>query len=126
MLIAAAPDITGQMEAGFSDAQRADLARDGVTEVPTPWGPPFRISRAMLDDARARFLMDRPIAIDAPVRLLHGQADGEVPWSLSLAIAERLSTPDVQVLLVKDGDHRLSRPGDLDLLRGALASLEAA
>jgi len=125
VLIAAAPDITTQMEAGFSAAQHADLARDGITEVPTPWGPPFRISRAMLDDARNRFVMGGPIAVAAPVRLLHGQQDSEVPWQLSLEIASRVANPDVQVLLAKDGNHRFSRPSDLALLEGALASLEA-
>ena len=124
VLIAAAPDITVQMQAGFTPAQHDGLARDGVAEVPTPWGPPFRISQSMLDDAAAHFVMRQPISIAAPVRLLHGQRDGEVPWRLSLAIAERLESEDVRVLLVKDGDHRLSRPDDLALLCEALASLE--
>ncbi|NVN31705.1 alpha/beta hydrolase, partial [Endobacter medicaginis] len=126
VLIAAAPDITTQMQAGFSPEQRAALARDGVAEVPTPWGPPFRISQSMLDDAAAHFVMRQKLMITAPVRLLHGQRDGEVPWPLSLAIAEHLEADDVRVLLVKDGDHRLSRPADLALLCEALASLHPA
>ncbi len=57
------------------------------------------------------------------MRLLHGQNDPDVPWDMALRIAERVSSNDVQVILVKDGDHRLSRPQDLSLLRQTLAAL---
>jgi dipeptidyl aminopeptidase/acylaminoacyl peptidase len=57
------------------------------------------------------------------VRLLHGQRDPDVPWEISLRLAEQITGEDVQIILVKDGDHRLSRPQDLALLRRTLASL---
>ena len=63
------------------------------------------------------------IAVDAPVRLLHGQADPDVPWRRSLHLATQLRSADVQVTLVKDGDHRLSRPADLALLSATLDRL---
>jgi pimeloyl-ACP methyl ester carboxylesterase len=66
-----------------------------------------------------------PIPISAPVRLLHGQRDPDVPWKLSLGVAEAVAGEDVQVVLVKDGDHRLSRPQDLALLRRTLSALLA-
>ncbi|OIQ70074.1 hypothetical protein GALL_483190 [mine drainage metagenome] len=61
--------------------------------------------------------------IQCPMRLLHGQADPDVPWELALRIAEQAETPDARVILVKDGDHRLSRPSDLALLRQTVAAL---
>ena len=57
------------------------------------------------------------------MRLLHGQADPDVPWELALRIAERVESPDTRVILIKDGDHRLSRPQDLTLLRQTVAAL---
>ena len=65
------------------------------------------------------------IPISAPVRLLHGQRDPDVSWKLSLRVAEAVAAEDVQVVLVKDGDHRLSRPHDLALLRRTLSTLLA-
>ena len=61
--------------------------------------------------------------MDCPVRLLHGQQDPDVPWEMALRIAERLTSQDVEVTLVKDGDHRLSRPQDLALLSRTVAPL---
>ena len=65
----------------------------------------------------------RMVPISAPVRLLHGQRDPDVPWQVSMRVAEALAGEDVQVVLVKNGDHRLSRPQDLALLRRTLAAL---
>ena len=68
-------------------------------------------------------LLHAPVPITAPVRLLQGQQDPDVPWDTALHLAAAISGPDVQVTLVKDGDHRLSRPQDLALLRRTLAAL---
>jgi len=68
-------------------------------------------------------LLDSAIALDCPVRLLHGQADPDVPWQLSLRLAEALRSADVQVTLIKDGDHRLSRDADIALLLRTVAAL---
>ena len=70
----------------------------------------------MIADAPAHLLMDGLIRIDAPVRLLHGQCDDAVPWRLALDIAARITGDDVQVRLIKDGDHRLSREADIAAL----------
>jgi pimeloyl-ACP methyl ester carboxylesterase len=64
-----------------------------------------------------------PIAIDCPVRLLHGQADAEVPWAYTLELAKQIRSADVQTIIVKDGDHRLSRESDLALLIGTVEQL---
>jgi pimeloyl-ACP methyl ester carboxylesterase len=122
--IAAAPDFTeALMWEAMTFAERAALMRDGVVHAPSQYGEPYPITRALIEDGRTRLLLNAPIAIDCPVRLLHGQQDPDVPWEMALRIAEQLNSVDVQVTLVKDGDHRLSRPQDLALLRRSLAAL---
>jgi pimeloyl-ACP methyl ester carboxylesterase len=122
--IAAAPDFTeALMWQAMMPVQRDTLMRDGILHVPSQYGDPTPITRALIEDGRNHLLMDRPIAIDCPVRLLHGQQDPDVPWETALRIAGRITGQDVQVILVKDGDHRLSRATDLTLLRQTLAAL---
>jgi pimeloyl-ACP methyl ester carboxylesterase len=119
--IAAAPDFTGW---GFDDAEKETIRRDGRLVQPTPYGDqPYVTTRAFWESGEALKLLDGPIAIDCPVRLLHGQADPDVPHTVSLALAERLRSSDVQTILIKDGDHRLSRGQDLALLTATLAQL---
>lgn len=119
--LAAAPDFT---EWGFSDAQRAILRRDGRLVEPTDYGDqPYVTTLAFWDSGQSLCLLTRAIAIDAPVRLLQGQADPDVPWQTALRIAERVRSADVQAILLKDGDHRLSRPQDIALLIATVASL---
>jgi pimeloyl-ACP methyl ester carboxylesterase len=121
--IAAAPDFT-DWGLDLTEADRAALAGQGWFTRPSDYDPGgYRYSRALIDDAPAQRLLHAPIGITAPVRLLHGQRDDAVPWRLSLDIADRLHSDDVQVTLVKDGDHRLSRDGDIALLLQTVASL---
>ena len=121
--IAAAPDFTDWgLELTLAD--RDALARDGFITRPSEYDPAgYRYARAFLDDAPSQRLLGGPIPITAPVRLLHGQRDEAVPWRLSLDIADRLRSDDVQVSLVKDGDHRLSRPQDIALLLRLIGDL---
>lgn len=123
--IAAAPDFADWgMLAELSAAQRAALERDGRIELPSDYGPePYVYTRALIEDGRAQRVLAARIGYAGPVRLLHGQADPDVPWRLSLEVADRLDSSDVQVTLVKDGDHRLSRPQDLALLTATLDAL---
>lgn len=122
--IAAAPDFTeALMWQALSFEQRATLMQDGVLHVPSQYGEPTPITRALIEDGREHLLLGAPIALDCPVRLLHGQRDADVPWELALRVAEQLTGADVRVVLVKDGDHRLSRPQDLALLRETLTGM---
>jgi hypothetical protein len=122
--IAAAPDFTEVlMWQAMSFEQRATLMRDGVLHVPSQYGDRYPITRALIEDGRNHLVLNERIALDCPVRLLHGQCDPDVPWAFALGIADQLTSRDVQVILVKDGDHRLSRPQDLELLRQMLAAL---
>ncbi len=122
--VAAAPDFTERlMWQAMAPRERERLMGEGVLRVPSQYGEPYPITRRLIEDGRRRLLLDGPIALDCPVRLLHGQRDPDVPWDIALRIAERLTGADVQVTLVKDGDHRLSRPQDLALLERVLLVL---
>ncbi|HTZ78960.1 MAG TPA: alpha/beta hydrolase [Stellaceae bacterium] len=123
--IAAAPDFTEDlMWAEFTPAQRQALERDGFLRMPSAYDPAgYLYTLALIEEGRRHLVMRAPIAIDCPVRLLHGMRDEDVPWRTSLAVAERLQSRDVRVTLVKDGDHRLSTKADLALLAATLEPL---
>jgi len=119
--IAAAPDFTTEMRAALSPDQQATLRATGLVQIQSDYDTrPYPISAGLLDDGDANMVLGGPIPIGCPVRLLHGQQDTGVPWQKSLALAERITGGDVDVLLIKDGDHRLSRPQDLAKLCGVL------
>ena len=122
--IAAAADFTeALMWQALSFEQRARLMQHGIIHVPSQYGDPTPITRALIEDGRNRLLLSAPIELDCPVRLLQGQADPDVPWEMALRIAEQVTSADVEVTLVKDGDHRLSRPQDLALLQRTVGAL---
>jgi pimeloyl-ACP methyl ester carboxylesterase len=119
--IAAAPDFT---DWGFDEAQKRAILEAGRLEEPSPCGEaPYVTSRAFWESGEALKLLGGDIAIDCPVRLLHGLDDADVPWRISLRLTERLASADVRTILVKGGDHRLSRPGDIALLIDTVESL---
>ena len=122
--IAAAPDFTEDlMWDAMMPAEREQLLRDGMLPVPSEYGDPYPVTAALIKEGRRHLLLRAPIPLRCPVRLLHGQADADVPWETSMRLAQTLESGDVQVTLVKDGDHRLSRPADLRLLRRILGTL---
>jgi pimeloyl-ACP methyl ester carboxylesterase len=121
--IAAAPDFTQRlMSESMTPAEKATLERDGVLHVPSQYGDPTPITRALIEDGARHHVLTGHIALRCPIRLLHGQQDPDVPWQFALTIAEQAASSDVQVILVKDGDHRLSRPADLALLRTTVSA----
>ncbi|ANU06874.1 alpha/beta fold hydrolase [Paraurantiacibacter namhicola] len=119
--IAAAPDFT---EWGYDAAQKDALAQGETIFEDNPYGPePTPTHAAFWQDGQAQRQLAAPIALTCPVRLLHGQRDTDVPHGISLALADKLSSEDVEVTLVKDGDHRLSRQQDIALLLSTLERL---
>ncbi len=122
--IAAAPDFTETlMWQAMTGEEQARLLAEGSLTAPSAYGEPLLITRRLIEDGRRHLLLDGPIPISCPVRLLHGQRDPDVPWETALRTAERIAGGDVRVTLIKDGEHRLSRPQDLALLSSTLAGL---
>lgn len=124
--IAAAPDFTEDlMWELFDHRTRQIIMEQGVWLRPSDY-PEYDaqpITRALIEDGRRQRIFTEPHPYAGPVRLLHGQCDPDVPWRVSLRLAAHLASADVRVTLVKDGDHRLSRPQDLALLLGAAGEL---
>ncbi|QYU68999.1 alpha/beta hydrolase [Leptolyngbya sp. 15MV] len=119
--IAAAPDFT---EWGYDAAQKQVLAAGETVFEANPYGPePTPTHARFWVDGQANLRLAGAIAIDCPVRLIHGQRDADVPWDVSLRLADALRSDDIQVVLVKDGDHRLSRDADIALLIRTVATL---
>jgi pimeloyl-ACP methyl ester carboxylesterase len=109
--IAAAPDFT---EWGYTDAKKRQLAEEGRVSIPSVYGgPPYVTTAGFWHSGTANQLLPAEIAIDCPVRLIHGQKDNDVPFDISIRLAAALRSQDVETLLIKDGDHRLSRPQDI-------------
>ncbi len=110
--VAAAPDFTEDLFwNGFDDEARETLMRDGVVHRPSDYGDePYTITRRLIEEGREHLVLRRAIPLSCPVRLLQGMRDDVVPWQTAPRIAEHLKGDDVEVMLVKDGDHRLSRP----------------
>ena len=119
--IAAAPDFT---QWGLDDPSKAALAAGQVVLEDNPYGPePTPTYPGFWADGQTLLQLDRPIAFAGPVRLLHGLADPDVPWDIAVRLAAALCSGDVQINLIKDGDHRLSRPADIALLLATLTGL---
>ena len=125
VLIAAAPDFTERMLlGGLSAEDRAALQRDGRLERPSQYSPePSVFTWKLIEEGRNHLLLDKPLKLPCPVRLLHGQSDPDVPWEYSLQIARHLEAPDVISTFVKGGDHRLSTPADIGRLIAAVEEL---
>ncbi len=123
--LAPAPDFTEDlMWAAMPPPVQAELMAKGVIYEPSQYGEePYTITRKLIEDGREHLVLRAPIEFAGKVRLLHGMNDPDVPWELSPKIARMVTSPDVRVTLIKDGDHRLSRDQDLDLLRATLAEL---
>lgn len=112
--IAPAPDFT---DWGTPEAEKQRLAAGETVLKDNTYGPdPTPTHAGFWSDGQANLLLDGTIPLDCPVRLLHGQRDPDVPWEVSLRLAAALRSDDVQVTLIKDGDHRLSRESDIALL----------
>jgi pimeloyl-ACP methyl ester carboxylesterase len=112
--IAPAPDFT---DWGFTTQEKGTLEKHGRLERPSAYDDTVMITTKMFwQSGKPLCLLDNPIPIDCPVRILQGQQDDAVPWEIALRLQSALRSDDVQVTLVKDGDHRLSRDQDIDLL----------
>jgi pimeloyl-ACP methyl ester carboxylesterase len=122
--IAAAPDFTEDLLwARLDDGQRAALQKDGVLHLPSAYREPMPFTWRLVEDGRRHLVLRSPLPLPAPVRLLHGSRDLDVPWETSWRLAEAIRGHDVALTLIKDGGHRLSEPHELSLLGTTVASL---
>lgn len=119
--IAAAPDFTMW---GFSQEEKMTMLTEGKLEKPSEYGPePMVTTRKFWQSGEGNRVLIGEIAIDCPVRLIQGQNDPDVPWQYALETQKQLRSADVQLLLIKDGDHRLSRDSDIALLLQTVGNL---
>jgi pimeloyl-ACP methyl ester carboxylesterase len=125
--IAAAPDFTEDLVAlWLTKEQRAAIERDGVAYLPSESGErDYPFTRALLKDGKKNLVLRGEIPLACPVALVHGMDDREVPFEMSLRLAEALASRDVTVTLVKDGGHRMSEPDHLGFITAALAHVLA-
>ncbi|MBB98960.1 MAG: alpha/beta hydrolase [Rhodobacteraceae bacterium] len=123
VLIAPAPDFTEELmwKHEFTDEIRDTILREGRFERPSEYDDsPYVITRALIEDGRDNLLLGGPIETGCPVTILQGQRDDAVPWRHALRLVDCLALDDVVLTLIKDGDHRLSRPADIARLIAAI------
>lgn len=118
VLIAPAPDFTEElMWKNFSEEVRREIETTGKWERPSAYNDgPYAITKALIEDGRKHLIMGKPIQVNCPVRILQGVLDPDVPWQHAMKLVSCLAQDDVTMTLVKDGDHRLSRPEDIERL----------
>jgi pimeloyl-ACP methyl ester carboxylesterase len=122
--LAAAPDFSEDIyHHEFSEEHRRHLAQKGIVYMPNDYADPHPLTRHLFEEARNHLLLNKTIPIHFPVRLIHGKKDADVPWQKSEKTLEKLAARDKKILWVEDGDHRLSRPQDLQLIDETLVEL---
>lgn len=127
LLLAPAPDFTSElMEPQLTAAQREALDTQGYFEEASEYAPePNVYTRALFEDGAANAVLKGVIDTHCPVHILQGMADPDVPWEHAMKLVEHLPADDVTLSLIRDGDHRLSRPKDLEMIVAALEGLVA-
>jgi pimeloyl-ACP methyl ester carboxylesterase len=119
--IAAAPDFT---DWGFTAEHKQQLVAQGKVERSNPYGGDSQLTtRAFWESGEALRLLDGPIAVECPVRLIQGEADTDVPVAVALRLMDRLRSADVQLNILKGGGHRLSEPREIDAIIRIIAAL---
>jgi pimeloyl-ACP methyl ester carboxylesterase len=128
VLIAPAADFTEElMWKKFSPEVKRQIETTGAWERPSEYSvEPYLITRGLIEDGRRHLLLGGLIETGCPVRILQGVQDPDVPWQHAMELSSRLARDDVVMTLVKDGDHRLSRPEDIERLIAAVQELSAA
>ena len=124
--VAAAPDFTEDVLRALSNTQQQELQKNGLIHVGCDYDDdPYPVTRRLLEDGRNNLLLNAPIRLNCPVRLLQGMQDQDVPWQNATRIMENLESNDAHLQLLKNSGHRLSEPHELGLLMGAVDELSA-
>ena len=126
VLIAPAVDFTEElMWNRFAPEVRRQIEETGLYARPSQYSTePYLITRALIEDGRNHLLLESMIETGCPVRILQGVQDPDVPWGHAVELTTRFARDDVVLTLVKDGDHRLSRPEDIERLLAAVAEFD--
>lgn len=125
VFIAPAPDFTeALMWPSFTPAQKDAITNEGKLERPSDYADePEVITRKLIEDGRDHLVMTGSVPLAMPIRILQGMKDDAVPWPHAVKFAEQIEGEDVILTLVKNGDHRLSEPADLDRLISVVEGL---
>jgi pimeloyl-ACP methyl ester carboxylesterase len=125
--IAAAPDFTENgMWAGMDEATRAQLLSEGQIEEPSEYSDePYIITAKLIEDGRNQLVLNTPLPLPCPVRLLHGTADQDVPMDWPLRLLDHAECVDMRLTLIKGADHRLSGPDELSAIAAAVEEVTA-
>lgn len=125
LLIAPAPDFTSLlMEPEFSVEQRVEMEQNGFIEQESEYSDePNIITKALIDDGHENSVLNGQLNLKAPVRILQGMEDPDVPYQHAMKLVHELMHDDVTITLVKGGDHRLSRDQDIELLRRTMQEM---
>lgn len=124
MLIAPAPDFTEKLLwKELPGSAQEDIAHNGFWMRPNEYGEPYPITRELIADGKKWSILDAPIDLTMPVSILQGKMDPDVPWTHALKIQEKIVSTDCDFHLIKDGEHRLSRPEDIARLLTELGIL---
>ncbi len=126
VLIAPAADMTQALmepEINANADALSAMARDGVWLRPSQYGDPYPITRKLIDDGRKHLLLPQSLDLACPLRILHGDRDRDVPWQHGHKTFNAIRSPDAQFILIKDGDHRLSRDEDILAIERAAENL---
>ena len=124
VLIAPAFDMTERLMRRQMKAEaRARLERDGVYYEPSLYGAPYPITKHLIEEGREHLIGVGTLDLNLPVRILQGMCDPDVPWGHALDLVDLLHCGDVELILIKHGDHRQSRPQDLRRLEATVAAL---
>lgn len=127
VLIAPAPDFTHELiEPALTEAERTSLAERGYFEEPSEYSAdPNVFTRALIEDGRQNRVLDGIIETGCPVHILQGMQDPDVPYGHALKLLNHLPADDVVMTLIRDGDHRLSRPQDIERMLAAVEGMVA-
>lgn len=125
VFIAPAPDFTAELIwPRWPEAQKRKVLEEGRVEIPSAYDDSVMVyTRKLFEDGANNIVLDAPLSVTVPVRILQGMKDDVVPWQHAMRLAEHLDCPDLQVRLVRDGDHRMSGPTELAALDGLLAEI---
>ncbi|MEM7651267.1 MAG: alpha/beta hydrolase [Pseudomonadota bacterium] len=122
--VAAAPDFSEDLFEALGPEKQQELMEKGAVAIENDYSDePYHYSRDFYEEAKSHLLLTETQAIDFPIRLIQGMKDADVPWETAVKIQKNYKGADVDVIFVDDGDHRLSRPEDLELIDREVVSL---